>query len=299
MTATTLDRERETAAGDDAAAVRDTVRQAGTSFYWGMRLLPPAKREAVYAVYAFCRAVDDVADGPEAPTDKQARLDAWRAEVERLYAGRPQHAVTRVLARHLEPFDLPKAEFHAVIDGMECDARGGLIAPEMAALERYCRQVAGAVGVLSIQIFAQGDPAADPATRRQIAVAQGEALQFTNILRDQAADAAEDRLYLPDELLAEAGVASRDPGGVLADPNRLAACQALATRARERFREVRGLLAPLRAETARPCRLMLEIYAGVLQRLEAEGFPTDRRVALSKGRKAWIVLRYGLLAPAR
>ena len=289
MTAATLDPAPQRSRLDVAEG-RRVVRQAGTSFFWGMRLLPRARREAAYAVYAFCRAVDDVADGPQTESRKLDRLDRWRTEVDRIYRGQPQTATTRVLASYRDRFQLPREEFHAVIDGMAVDARGGLIAPGFAELQQYCRQVAGAVGMLTMQIFGADDPEATAYRKHEIAVALGEALQFTNILRDQAGDGAEGRLYLPEELLAEAGVTARDPAGVLADANRGFACQRLAELARQRFSEVRGLLAELHPRSARPCRIMLEVYARLLTQLETEGFPSDRRVRLSKPVKTWTAL---------
>jgi phytoene synthase len=293
MTAATLDPAPQRSRLD-VAEVRRAVRAAGTSFFWGMRLLPRDRREAAYAVYAFCRAVDDVADGRETERRKLDRLERWRTEVDRIYRGQPQTASTRVLASYRDRFRLPREEFHAVIDGMAVDARGGLVAPSLAELQQYCRQVAGAVGMLTIQIFGAGDPNATAYRKHEIAVGLGEALQFTNILRDQAADGAEGRLYLPDELLAAAGVAARDPAGVLADGNRATACMRLAERARRRYAEVRGLLAELHPRTARPCRIMLEVYARLLDQLEAEGFPGDRRVRLSKPVKTWTAFRTAL-----
>ncbi len=278
----------------DVAEVRRAVRAAGTSFFWGMRLLPRDRREAAYAVYAFCRAVDDVADGPEGERIKLDRLERWRTEVDRIYRGQPQTATTRVLASYRDRFQLPREEFHAVIDGMTVDARGGLVAPSFAELQQYCRQVAGAVGMLTMQIFGAGDPEATAYRKHEIAVALGEALQFTNILRDQAGDGADGRLYLPAELLAETGVAARDPAGVLADANRPAACARLGEQARQRFAEVRGLLSELHPRSARPCRIMLEVYARLLTQLEAEGFPGDRRVRLSKPVKTWTALSTAL-----
>ena len=293
MTAATLDPAPQRSRLD-VAEVRRAVRAAGTSFFWGMRLLPRDRREAAYAVYAFCRAVDDVADGPEGERIKLDRLDRWRTEVDRIYRGQPQTATTRVLASYRDRFHLPREEFHAVIDGMAVDARGGLVAPSFAELQQYCRQVAGAVGMLTMQIFGAGDAHATAYRKHEIAVALGEALQFTNILRDQAGDGAEGRLYLPAELLAETGIAARDPAGVLADANRPAACARLAEQARHRFAEVRGLLAELHPSSARPCRIMLEVYARLLSQLEAEGFPGDRRVRLSKPVKTWTALTTAL-----
>ncbi|MBK1671391.1 squalene synthase HpnD [Rhodovibrio sodomensis] len=289
MTAATLD-PAPARSRIDVAEVRQAVRQAGTSFFWGMRLLPRDRREAAYAVYAFCRAVDDVADGTETESRKLDRLERWRTEVDRIYRGQPQTAATRVLASYRDRFQLPREEFHAVIDGMAVDARGGLVAPSFADLQRYCRQVAGAVGMLTMQIFGAGDPQATAYRKHEIAVALGEALQFTNILRDQAGDGADGRLYLPEDLLAEAGVTTRDPLAVLTDAKRTAACARLAEKARQRYAEVRGQLAELHPASARPCRIMLEVYARLLAQLEAEGFPGDRRVRLSKPVKTWTAL---------
>ena len=283
-------------AGSAQAQVAEVVRASGTSFYWGMRLLPPARREAIFAVYAYCREIDDIADGEAPDAEKQAALAAWRAEIDRLYDGAPSHPVARALAAPVARFGLQKAEFLALLTGMERDARGGIVAPDDAALESYCRQVAGAVGMLAMEIFGQGDPAADPETREAIAVTLGEALQLTNILRDLGDDAALGRLYLPDPLLARHGVATRDPEVLLRDPALPAACAELGETARARFTRARALLDGVARDTARPCRLMLEVYARLLDRLAATAWQApERRVRVPKAEKLWIVLRHGLL----
>jgi len=283
-------------AGRVQAQVAATVRASGTSFYWGMRLLPPARREAIFAVYAYCREIDDIADGDDPDARKQAALAEWRAEIDRLYAGAPAHPIARALAAPVARFDLQKAEFLALLTGMERDAQGGIIAPDDSALESYCRQVAGAVGMLAMQIFGQGDPAADPETRETIAVTLGEALQLTNILRDLGDDAARGRLYLPEPLLARHGAATRDPVALLRDPALPAACAELGAAARARFDRARTLLDGVARDTARPCRLMLEVYARLLDRLEATAWQApERRVRVPKAEKLWIVLRHGLL----
>ncbi len=218
--------------------VHQVVRGSGTSFLWGMRVLPKPRREAMFAIYAFCREVDDVADEPGAPEGKLARLEAWRAEIERLYEGRPTRPTTRALAGPIAAFDLPKEEFLAVIDGMEMDAREAMVGPSLEDFTLYCRRVAGAVGMLSIHAFGAREPQA-----REIAVALGEALQITNILRDLAEDADRGRLYVPRELLEAHGVMTRDPQAVLDHPGLVPASAELAARARarvERTREQKG-----------------------------------------------------------
>jgi len=283
-------------AGDDGRRrVEGIVRASGTSFFWGMRLLPEHRRRAIFAVYAYCRAIDDIADGDAPAATKQAQLAGWREEIARLYAGHPGHAITRALAEPVRRFALPQNEFLALLDGMERDARGGPIAPTDADLRSYCRQVAGAVGMLAIRIFAEDDPNADPETCEAIAVTQGEALQLTNILRDLGDDAERGRLYLPDALLDRHGAATRDPTALLRDPALPAVCRELADEAEARFARSWRLLATVDRQTARPCRLMLGVYERLLRRLQATGWRhPERRVRVPKWEKLWVVARHGL-----
>ena len=146
----------------------------------------------MYAIYAFCREVDDIADEPGAIEDKLAALVGWRTEIDRLFEGNPTRSTTRALLPALAAYSLPKKEFLAVIDGMEMDAREAMVAPSLADFELYCRRVAGAVGCLSICAFG-----ATGSDGEQLAVTLGEALQVTNVLRDLDEDAARGRLYLP------------------------------------------------------------------------------------------------------
>jgi len=286
----------DTLAPDDPhAQVRATVRNAGSSFFWGMRLLPPERRAAIYAVYAYCREIDDIADGEQPGEAKLAALDAWRTEIDRLDAGAPTSAIGRALAAARTRFALPGEEFRYLLDGMERDARGGEIAPTHADLRLYCRQVAGAVGMLAMPIFAADDPRADGETSAAIAVTLGEALQLTNILRDLGDDAARGRLYLPRELLEANGVTARTPDALLADPKLPAACRDLAATADARFQRARALLDTVSPATARPCRLMLEMYARLLRRLrENDWRHPERRLSIPKRDKLAVVLRHGL-----
>ena len=245
------------------------VRRSDSSFLWGMRILPKARRETMYAIYAFCREVDDVADGTEPPEVKRNHLETWRGEVAQLFAGRPNHPVTRALAEPVKRYGLPKEEFLAVIDGMEMDAREDIVAPGLAELELYCRRVAGAVGMLSIRAFGAREPAA-----RELAVALGAALQLTNILRDLAEDAARGRLYLPRELLEAHGVATRDPEAVLDHPAIAEVSAELAAMAASRFARSRALLAQCDRRRLRPAVLMMQVYARILARLERRGGDT-------------------------
>jgi squalene synthase HpnD len=270
--------------------VRAVVADSGSSFYWGMRLLPAAKRKAMFAIYAFCREVDDIADGDVPPAAKRAGLAAWRAEVEALYAGRPTRPTSLALAAPVERFELPRAEFDAMIDGMEMDAEA-MRAPPMAKLERYCRCVAGAVGVLSVRVFGARSPDRDAG-----AVALGDALQLTNILRDLAEDASFGRLYLPRELLARHGITSDDPAHVLRDPALRAICRELAARAASRFDAADRWLAQEDRREVRPALIMRGVYRRILERLIAKDWQQlDPPVRLGKAERLWVAIRHGLL----
>ena len=276
---------------DDARLhAQEVAARSGSSFLWGIRILPRPRREAMYAIYAFCREVDDIADETGGAEEKLAALDEWRGEVARLYEGRPRHPTARALLPAIEAYDLPREEFLAVIDGMEMDAREAMVAPSLADFTLYCRRVAGAVGRLSIRAFGAREPEA-----AELALALGAALQITNVLRDLDEDADRGRLYLPAELLDEAGIAARRPAAVLADPALPRVCEALVARAREGFARSRELLGACEPRPVKPAVLMMEIYRRILDRLEARGWaPPRRRVRVSRPEKAWVALRYGL-----
>ena len=274
----------------DRQHVRKIVARSGSSFTWGMRVLPKPRRDAMFAIYAFCREVDDIADEGGTPAQKQAALQDWRDEIDRLYAGQPTYPTARALLGPVADYKLPKDEFLALIDGMEMDARETMVAPSEKELSLYCRRVAGAVGMLSIHAFGAKEAAA-----RDLAVALGEGLQLTNILRDLDEDAAEGRLYLPREELDAAGIACHDPAGVLDQPALAKVCDSLAERAEARFAETRYLLGLCHRRALKPSVLMMEVYRRILQRLRARGWATPRRpVRLSGLEKLWILLRYGI-----
>ena len=169
-----------------------------SSFYTAMRILPPAQREAMYGVYAFCRAVDDIADDGGPVQERLAALDQWRRDIDRLYAGKGTTSLTEKLQPAIEGFGLAQADFLAVIDGMEMDVQRDMRAPDWQTLDLYCDRVASAVGRLSVQIFGLNET-----DGLSLAHHLGRALQLTNILRDLDEDAAMGRLYLPREALAK------------------------------------------------------------------------------------------------
>lgn len=275
----------------DAAKLHaeNLVKKSGTSFYWGMRLLPPAKREAMFAIYAFCREVDDIADGDMMPDAKLQELAHWREDIEALYDGRPSRPTTRALLHPVAEFDLPKDEFLGMIDGMEMDAKAMMVAPSMANLEQYCRAVAGTVGILSMSVFGQRNSELDRG-----ALALAEALQLTNILRDVHEDAQDHRLYLPRELLTQYGIKPEPLTEAIHHPEIKGVCRALASRAEKCFDLSARLLAKGERDKLRPALIMMHSYRRILERLVQRDWQRmDRRVKLSKIERLWIGIRHG------
>ena len=269
--------------------VDDITGRAKSSFSVGMRLLPRRRREAMRAVYAFCRVVDDIADGPLPAARKREMLGEWRAEIDRLYRNSPQSAIGRALSGPVARYYLPREEFVLMIEGMEMDADGPIVAPSEADLDRYNRRVAGSVGMLSMRIF--GAWAGDAS--REFALSLADALQTTNILRDVEEDAAIGRLYLPREAL-ETARAQPSPATIASDPNLPAARAALATRAREAFRRARAAIPRHSRLRIAPALAMLGVYEGYLDRMEATGFRFRGPLAMSAAEK----FRRGLAAAA-
>jgi len=283
------------AAPEDLAIVERLVRKSGTSFYRGMRILPADRRAAMYAIYAFCRRVDDIADEPAPMNLKAQLLDGWRERIEALVdgvagdGGGDDGAVARVLLLATKSYSLRRADFMAVIDGMQMDAEVTIVAPAFDTLDLYCDRVASAVGRLSVRAFGDASPAAD-----EVAHHLGRALQLTNILRDLGEDAWRGRLYLPREWLALDGVPP-EAAAALASPNLPLVCARGVREARQHFNLARSAMARCDRRAMKPARLMAATYAAVLDRLEARGWADpEKRVSVPAWEKLVIAVRYGL-----
>ncbi|MCX7899438.1 MAG: presqualene diphosphate synthase HpnD [Methylocystis sp.] len=248
-----------------------------SSFYLAMRILEPARRDAMYAIYAFCRAVDDIADD-EGPRDqRRATLDQWRNDLDELYAGRIRPAAA-CLAEPVRRFKLDRADFEAIIDGMAMDVEEDIRAPDWETLDLYCDRVASAVGRLSVRAFGLGGDAGGdlPEAAKLLAHHLGRALQLTNILRDLDEDAARGRLYLPREALVEAGIETTAPHAVLAHPAIEAACAVVTARAREHYAQAEQVMAGLPKAATKAPYLMHAGYRAILDALYVRGFTAPR-----------------------
>ncbi|MBV9739576.1 MAG: presqualene diphosphate synthase HpnD [Hyphomicrobiales bacterium] len=263
---------------------------AGSSFYTAMRILPTDQRLAMYCVYGFCRAVDDIADATGPVAERMTELERWRADIAALFDGIvPSHLGD--LHRAIRRYDLKRPDFDAIIDGMEMDVCEGVRAPDWSTLDLYCDRVASAVGRLCVRIFGLS---AEPG--EALAHHLGRALQLTNILRDIDEDAAIGRLYLPREALAAAGLSFDNPAATVDDPKIAGPCFEVAERARQHFREADRIMDAARRAAVRAPRLMAAAYGSLLDEMVKSGFmPPRKRAHVSKLRMLAAILRYAIL----
>ncbi|HUO02572.1 MAG TPA: presqualene diphosphate synthase HpnD [Rhizomicrobium sp.] len=270
-----------------AAAVQK--KAVGSSFYLAMRLMPKRERDAMFAIYAFCRRVDDIADdGLGTRAERHERLEAWRYDLETLYDGQKPQRVA-FLAPAVAQFGLRKQDFLTVLDGMDMDVAEDIVAPDLATLDLYCERVASAVGRLSIKVFGM-----DEGPGFELAHHLGRALQLTNILRDIDEDASIGRLYLPREYLFAAGFKSLDPRMVIFDPRVDGVCRAVAALAHDHYEQADAILARKPKGRIATPRLMGAVYSEILKATEAQGFaPPRKRISLSRGKLLSLLLRVG------
>ncbi|MFO1308373.1 MAG: presqualene diphosphate synthase HpnD [Burkholderiales bacterium] len=260
--------------------------QSGSSFYYSFRLLPPERRRAITALYAYCREVDDVVDEVHDPGVARAKLAWWRAEIAAVYEGTPQHPVAQALVPVVRTYRLPREHFDAVVDGMAMDLAQQRYA-DFAELERYCHRVAGVVGLLSAEIFGYEEP-----STARFARDLGVAFQLTNIVRDVGEDARRGRIYLPQEDLDRHGVTASAILRGREEPGFRALMAFEVARAREWYDRAMRELAPRDRRAQRASLAMAAIYRALLDEIERDGFRVlDRRIALTPLRKLWIAWR--------
>jgi len=262
---------------------QDKAAKSGSSFYYSFLFLPPERRLAITALYAFCREVDDVVDEVSDPSVARAKLAWWRTQVRAMYEGKPEHPVTRALAPHLQTFELPQASLQAIIDGMEMDLDQTRYL-DFPGLRKYCWHVAGVVGELSARIFGFSDP-------RTLEYAQelGLAFQLTNIIRDVGDDARRGRIYLPVNELQQFNVKAADILNSRYSDDFVKLMRFQTDRARETYRKALGLLPEADRRAQRPGLIMAAIYHALLEEIERDDFKVlHQRISLTPVRKLWL-----------
>ncbi|MCK6373034.1 MAG: presqualene diphosphate synthase HpnD [Zoogloea sp.] len=268
---------------DPHAYCQEKAAASGSSFYYSFMFLPPERRQAIIALYAFCREVDDVVDECQDPQIAHTTLDWWRHQVGLIYEGTPQHPVGQALKDVIQRFNLPRELLLEVIDGMQMDLQQTRYL-DWKALHLYCYRVASVVGLLSAEIFGY--------TNRQTlkyAHDLGLAFQLTNIIRDVGEDARRGRIYLPINELQQFGVPAKQIlDGQYSDGFReLMAFQA--KRARQLYEQAFAQLPAEDRKAQRPGLIMAAIYRTLLDEIEADGFQVlDRRTSLTPLRKIWL-----------
>ncbi|WP_298623737.1 presqualene diphosphate synthase HpnD [uncultured Zoogloea sp.] len=268
---------------DPHAYCQEKAAASGSSFYYSFMFLPPERRQAIVALYAFCREVDDVVDECQDPQIAHTTLDWWRHQVGLIYEGTPQHPVGQALKDVIQRFNLPRELLLEVIDGMQMDLQQTRYL-DWKALNLYCYRVASVVGLLSAEIFGY--------TNRQTlkyAHDLGLAFQLTNIIRDVGEDARRGRIYLPINELQQFGVPAKQIlDGQYSDGFReLMAFQA--KRARQLYEQAFAQLPAEDRKAQRPGLIMAAIYRTLLDEIEADGFQVlDRRTSLTPLRKIWL-----------
>jgi phytoene synthase len=264
------------------------TRRSRSNFYYAFLTLPRARREALYAVYAFCRTVDDIADHGTDRAAQRASLAGWRQDVARCFeAGPPpEHPIARQLAAAVRAYPIPRAALEAIIEGCAMDLERVRFATA-EDLYPYCYRVASAVGLCCIEIFGYTDPRA-----REYAVHLGTALQLTNIIRDVGADARDGRVYLPQQDLATFGVTEADlVAGRHGEPFvRLMEHQA--ARARQFYTAAAAAYPVADARSLVAAEIMGGIYRALLEEIQARRFHVfGARITLPVRRKVAIALR--------
>lgn len=270
----------------------DSARRkaSNSSFYSAMRLMPKTEREAMFAIYGFCRLVDDVADdGIGTRAERHDELVKWRVDLDDLYAENPPERA-QFLVEPVKRYGLRKQDFLTVIDGMDMDVAEDIVAPDLKTLDLYCERVASAVGRLSIKVFGM-----DEGPGFELAHHLGRALQLTNILRDLDEDAGISRLYLPREYLTGAGIVTLNPKTAIDNPAIDGVCKKVARDAHKQYDAAAAVLAKKPKGRLATPRLMGAVYAEILRQTEEVGWaPPRKRVSLSRGKLLSIVLRNGL-----
>ncbi|MBN9424051.1 MAG: squalene synthase HpnD [Candidatus Accumulibacter sp. 66-26] len=260
--------------------------QSGSSFYYSFLFLPPNRRRAITALYAFCREVDDVVDECHDPQIATTKLVWWRQEVARLYAGTPEHPVTRALLLTLAEFNLPQEQLLEIIDGMEMDLRQSRYL-DFKALSLYCYRVASIVGLLAAEIFGYEDR-----RTQKYAHDLGMAFQLTNIIRDVGEDARMGRIYLPIDELQRFGVPAADILNARYSDNFRQLMEFQIERAEQYYRQAMDELPPADRKAQRPGLVMAAIYRTLLDEIKRDGCQVlTQRTSLTPLRKLWIAWR--------
>lgn len=269
--------------------IKKIVKKSGSSFFWGMHILPTKERRAIYTLYAFCRHIDDIVDGEAPLTHKLELLDAWRQEIDNIYDKKaPASEIGRNIYKNCMRFNLPKEELVCLLNSISMDLPQPIQAPSFAEFEQYCRGVACAPGSMSLRILG----CQDENLIKDLSTSLGLAMQITNVLRDVREDAQVNRLYIPNDCLQKAGITSREPMAVVVDKNLAVAREELAKVAAQNYDIAFGLIKKLDKKASRNIKAIAYIYKRYFDIMQNRGWEViSPKPKISRALKVFLVLR--------
>ncbi len=262
---------------------QNKAAQSGSSFYYAFLFLPPERRRAITALYAFCREVDDVVDECNEPSVARMKLAWWRTQIERLYGGHAEHPVMQALLPHIHAYQLTSERLHAIVEGMEMDLDQSRYF-DWPGLRKYCWHAAGVVGELSASIFGYTQP-----ETLVYAEKLGLAFQLTNIIRDVGDDARRGRIYLPVDDMQKFNVTATEIIDRQHSERFVELMRFQTERARQCYREAMQALPEADRRAQRPGLMMAAIYYALLEEIERDNWQVlDQRISLTPIRKFWL-----------
>ena len=267
-------------------------KHSKSSFYWGMRILGSEKRNAMYAIYAFCKEVDDIGDKNAKKANKKKELNLWRKKIDQIYKNNFNDTFAKELNKNIKRYSLKKNLFIEIINGIEMDIDNKMVRPSKKIFDLYCYRVAGAVGLLSLSIFGENNKFS-----RKFGLNLANAFQITNILRDIKEDSLMKRLYMPNEIIKKANIKEKSINDIIKNKNFDKAYKMLSKVADRKFKEAERYLKYCSKKKLRSAIIMMETYKLLLKKLKKKGWSDCKeKVKLNKIEKVILFLKISLFS---
>ena len=269
--------------------IKKIVKKSGSSFFWGMYILPIKERRALYTLYAFCRHIDDIVDGNASLSQKIELLSAWRREIDNMYDKKvPASCIGRNIYKNCMRFNIPKSDLTSIIDSVSMDIPNPIQAPCLDDFYKYCKGVASSPGSMSLRVLG----CKDESLIKDLSISLGVAMQITNILRDVKEDAMLDRLYIPKEFLQKAGIKSFDPKEVIVNKNLSVAREELAKVALQNYNKSFDILNKLDKKISRSVKALAYVYKYYFDIMQNRGWEIiSPKPVINRFLKMFLVLK--------
>ena len=271
----------------DQKIVRNIVSSSGSSFYWGMKILEEKQRRAMFAIYSFCRIIDDIADSDKKLSIKIKGINLWKLKIDNLFKGKTDDSVTRELLFSVESFSLQKSDFLKILEGMLMDACQNIVYPKKEFLIKYCDNVAGSVGCLSVKVFGL----TNYITSRKYATNLGRAFQLTNIIRDLNEDVNRGRCYISENYLKKVGL-KKIPLKNLIDSKKIdILCQEVLNDAKEYYAMAEKYAKELEKTKLKASELIKDFYTCIFYKMYNKNWNKKKRVRLNLFEKIFLIIK--------